>query len=101
MQNIGGMRFENVDELFRNREYIRYNYSKLDRDTKEMYKWYFFYQLCVVRSNDLKGALWTYVNSESKNSEDNKQVMIEYSKFCNRRSKIRKKEINEDIANLT
>ena len=55
----------------------------LTLDEREIYKWYFFYQLCMLkwRSQDrkyIKDAFWDYLHDNEKDSEINRL----YLEFC-------------------
>lgn len=95
MKNISDIRFETVEELFNKKKYIRENYQKLDRNCQEIYKWYFFAQLCVVRRLQLKRAFWYYINSDGEDFGTNKYVFDEYHKFIQEKRRICKKNAEE------
>ena len=80
LKEIECIRFENVDELFVKKASIRDKYMNLDHKIKELYKWYFFYQLCLVK-NPLKELLWDYLNEKDVSDKLN----IAYIDFCNKR----------------
>lgn len=81
MKEIQDIRFENIEDLYKNRNELREKYQKLDKDYKEMYKWYFFYQLCIVRTLEIKRVLWYYLNSDGNDLGLNKSIIEEYNKF--------------------
>lgn len=80
LKEIECIRFENVDELFVKKASIREKYRNLDYNIKEIYKWYFFYQLCLVK-NPLKELLWDYLNGK----DVSEKVNFAYIDFCNKR----------------
>ena len=80
LKEIECIRFENVDELFVKKASIRDKYMNLDHKIKELYKWYFFYQLCLVK-NPLKELLWDYLNGKDVSNKLN----MAYIEFCNKR----------------
>ena len=83
MQEINDARFMNIDDLFVRKNSIRQTFSMFDNPTKEMYKWYFFYQLCLLK-DPLKSEIWEYICGK-----DNKQsVEYEYKFFCERRDRL-------------
>lgn len=90
MIKIKDMRFLNADDFYVKKAIIKEKYKKLDYDDKEMYKWYFFYQLCMLK-NPLKTLFWNYLNSKNDNS---KKLNEEYIKFCEKRDKIAKTWFN-------
>ena len=61
LKEISDIRFTSVEELYKRRDEIRELYLWLDLSTKQIYKWYFYYQLCLVK-NSFKEALWEYLN---------------------------------------
>lgn len=83
MEQISDMRFLNVDDLFIKKTEIRHRFRELDKEQQEMYKWYFFYQLCLLK-NPLKSTMWNYVIGEN-NAID---LDIAYNSFCIRREKL-------------
>ena len=60
MQDIEGMEFLTVEELYEKREFIREKYKILGKNEQRVYKWYFFYQLCIV-DYEFKSTMWDYV----------------------------------------
>ena len=84
--SVKGLTFKNVDDLFARKMEIREKYAELDYPTKQIYKWFFYYQLCLLR-NPLKRLLWDFING----SEDLKilwELSKEYRNFCNKRNRI-------------
>lgn len=75
--------FLDIDDLFDDRENIRKEYNKLDYETKVIYKWYFYYQLCLLK-NPLKSTMWDYLNNFNVETK----LIEEYMIFCNKRRKI-------------
>jgi hypothetical protein len=51
LDKIENIRFVDVDELFVKKKYIREMYSEKEQSVKEIYKWYFYFQLCGYSSN--------------------------------------------------
>lgn len=76
MEEIKGIRFGSIDEVYKRKEEIREKYQRLDKDGKEIYKWYYFYQLSLLKRVELKRLLWYYMNNSE---EENKEIMIELS----------------------
>lgn len=87
MEYIKDLRFIDVDDLFVKKQHIKDKYENLNLDCKEMYKWYFYYQLCIIK-NPLKKVLWAYINGEDVLDKLNE----EYIKFCNKRDNLFKKK---------
>lgn len=86
---IGDMRFIDMIDLYQRREKIREKYLKLSLDFKEMYKWYFFFELCIM-NNGLKSAMWTYLNDESNSTSVNLDLHVEYSKYLRKRERLKR-----------
>lgn len=87
MIEINDMRFANIDVLYKNKDLVREKMQYLNKNAKEVYKWYFFYQLCILKY-PLKSAMWEYING-GNNIE---KLEEEYIIFCEKR---------ERLANLT
>lgn len=85
-ENVQNIMFKNVDDLYLRREKIRKEYLLLDYSTKQIYKWFFYYQLCMLR-NPLKRLLWEYINEINAEAVQ-KELCEEYKKFCVKRHKI-------------
>lgn len=83
LDKIENIRFVDVDELFVKKKYIREMYSEKEQSVKEIYKWYFYFQLCMLR-NPLKSLFWGYINGENNLDELN----FAYINFCNKRDGI-------------
>lgn len=83
MEEIRDMRFIGIDDLFVKKNDVRCKFKELSDEYKELYKWYFFYQLCLLK-NPLKSNMWNYVIGEN-----NVIVLDEaYNSFCVRREKL-------------
>lgn len=82
---IDSIRFTTVDEFFENKEKLRKNYEKLDIEYKELYKWYFFYQLCLLK-NPLKSMMWDYLHYNEHIKDNVSLLDLEYIRFCDDRS---------------
>lgn len=64
LEPLEDMFFTDVKELYENITYIQERFSNLERDYQELYKWYFFYQLCLLKDtkhNPIKSNLWNYI----------------------------------------
>lgn len=66
MWNIRNIRFVSFDEVYENKDEFRKEVLMLDDDTLEIYKWYFYHQLCLMTSKRayLKELLWEYLCSD-------------------------------------
>lgn len=86
MKEISNLRFLNVDEFMARKEFIRDNVEKLNNDYKEMYKWYFYHQLCMLpqKQFELKDLMWMYAIGEPVEFD----LLHQYRLFCKKRSKI-------------
>lgn len=82
---IKDMRFISVDDFFEKKDILINNYNKLDPDNKELYKWYFFYQLSILK-NPLKRLMWEYLNGEEHIKDGVNLLDLEYIRFCDDRS---------------
>lgn len=84
--SVQGLMFKDVDDLYSRKMEIREKYALLDYPTKQIYKWFFYYQLCILR-NPLKRLLWDFING-SKELSTQLELPHEYRKFCEKRNKI-------------
>lgn len=84
--SVQGLMFKDVDDLYARKMEIREKYASLDYPTKQIYKWFFYYQLCLLR-NPLKRLLWDFING-SKELSTQLELPNEYRKFCEKRNKI-------------
>lgn len=82
---IKDMKFIGVDDFFEKKDILRNNYNKLEEENKELYKWYFFYQLCILK-NPLKRLMWEYINGEEHIKDNVSLLDLEYIRFCDDRS---------------
>ncbi len=84
--SVQELMFSDVDDLYKRKIEIREKYSKLDYPTKQIYKWYFFYQLCLLK-NPLKRLMWDFINGMNDLSMQ-LELPHEYRKFCEKRKKM-------------
>lgn len=90
MENIGEISFTSFQEAYDNKDFIKEKYKKLNVEAKEVYKWYYYHQLCLMTNKKmgLKDCLWSYIvgldNIEEKMNE-------EYNKFYKKVSKMKEK----------
>ena len=81
MWNIREVRFTDVDEVYNNKDKYRTVISSFDSETLEIYKWYFYHQLCYIpyKRIKLKDLLWEYLMGC-----DNLQYLdLEYRQYKN------------------
>ena len=83
MFKIEHITFENIDDLYSKRDKIRKNYANLELNEKRIYKWYFFYQLCLLK-NPLKKIAWEYIIGADRDIE----FCNCYKEFLIKRNKI-------------
>ena len=84
--SVQGLMFKDVDDLYARKMEIREKYAILDYPTKQIYKWFFYYQLCLLR-NPLKRLLWDFING-SNDLSIQLELPHEYRKFCEKRNRI-------------
>lgn len=82
--------FLDVDDLFRRIKSIREGYLSLEKGVQRVYKWYFFYQLCILHKADyLKSSMWNYLNTCDEISDNiYEQVISDYSYFDDLRNSL-------------
>ena len=88
MAKFENMRFLGLDDLFIKKKIIKKAYDELNFSEKEIYKWYYFYQLCMVRWRNkdkisIKDAFWDYFNDKASPELINSL----YLDFCNYKDK--------------
>lgn len=92
LKDIVGVDFFDMEDLFKNRELIRRNYQSLTRDYKRVYKWYFYFKLCLIK-NPLKDLMWSYLaGCEVPENE----LISEYIGFISKKRAIMEKQRRED-----
>ena len=94
LELIKDIRFTEVDEFYRKKDYIKIKYQELDKSTKEVYKWYFYFQFCLLK-NPLKELLWNYLNQE-QDIFLSVELDNQYNLFCNKRKRQKQEEIEID-----
>lgn len=92
LKDIVGVDFFDMEDLFKNRELIRKNYQSLTRDYKRVYKWYFYFKLCLIK-NPLKDLMWSYI-AGCNGFED--ELISEYLGFISKKRAIMEKQRRED-----
>lgn len=96
--SVQGLMFRDVDDLYSNKMKIREKFATLDYPTKQIYKWFFYYQLCFLR-NPLKRLLWDFVCG-SKELKMQMDLPKEYKKFCEKRKIMYPTEEDNDFASI-
>lgn len=89
LERIKKARFTTTDEIYAKREEIRKVVQMYDLDTLEVYKWYFFFQLCLLK-NPLKSMLWDYLVRENVGLDDEVNLTKEYRNYKERCQQILK-----------
>lgn len=87
LRRIRSARFLTTDEVFEKRKQIRREVQKFDVDTLEIYKWYFFFQLCLLK-NPLKEKLWNYLVKDVVSIYEETDLVNEYRHYKERCQKI-------------
>lgn len=62
---LNGLYFLTPNELYNKIDDIKEQYHNLDKEYKDIYKWFFFYQLCLLKDtkdNPIKSNFWNYIN---------------------------------------
>jgi hypothetical protein len=102
MLEIKEIRFDGVDEFMEKKEFIKEKFKSLNSEVKEIYRWYFYHQLCLLTQKQylLKYLMWLYTTGEDVLSD----LMLQYRLFCEKRNKIDYKcglesIVNDDNAN--
>ena len=86
LEKIKDIRFTEVDEFYKRKDEIKEKYQELDNETKEIYKWYFYFKLCLLK-NPLKEMLWTFLNMNC-DIYFIAEMSNEYRLFCRKRNKM-------------
>lgn len=86
LEQIKDIRFTEVDEFYKRKDEIKEKYQELDDETKEIYKWYFYFQLCLLK-NPLKEMFWTFLNMNC-DIYFLADMSNEYRLFCRKRNKM-------------
>ena len=86
LERIKDIRFTEVDEFYKRKDEIKEKYQELDNETKEIYKWYFYFQLCLLK-NPVKEMLWTFLDMNC-DIYIIAEMSNEYRLFCRKRNKM-------------
>jgi len=89
LEKIELMRFTTPDEFYESKKEIKAIYQELSKKGKEIYKWYFFYELSMLR-NPLKELMWEYLNFEELNIQFKSNLIHEYELYCKKRNRLMK-----------
>ena len=95
LERIEKARFTTTDEVFLNRKKIRKYVQSFDLDTLQVYKWYFFFQLCLLK-NPLKEKLWDYIVKERITIHEETDLVFEYRHYKEKCQKIMQNQKKED-----
>jgi hypothetical protein len=98
LEKMKEARFTTTDELYSKKDEIREVVQKYDNDTLEIYKWYFFYQLCLLK-NPLKELLWNYLIKDKISIMEKANLSIEYQKYKERCRQILQYQKKKDEEN--
>lgn len=83
IQNIQEMEFSTVEELYEKKDLIKEKYQELDYNTRRIYKWYYFYQLCLL-DYELKSLMWDYICGIT---EEDLHLRLAYMDFKRKKEK--------------
>lgn len=86
---IDDIRFVGIDDFMKNKDYIKEKFNTFDLDTREIYKWYFFYELSLLKDGILRECCWDYLHDIDTYYKGKKITLEErYLEFCNKRNKL-------------
>lgn len=92
IENIKEIEFESIEELYDKKEFIQERFKYLDESTRRIYKWYYFYQLCLL-DYELKSNMWDYICGISGAEL---QVRLAYMDFKRKKEKYHMKYLLEE-----
>ncbi len=95
LKRIEKARFLTTDELYENKEIIREEVQTYDYDTLELYKYYFFFQLSLLK-NPLKEKLWNYLVKERLGINEEAELALEYRLYKERCKRILQNQKKKD-----
>lgn len=89
LELIEDIRFVGIDDFMDKKDYIKNKFNDFELNTRELYKWYFFYELCLLKDNILKECAWDYLHGKETYYK-NEHITLEerYKEFCHRRDKV-------------
>lgn len=85
LEEIQDIRFVDPKDFFNRKNQIKEKYQELSKEKKEIYKWYFYFQLCLLK-NPLKELFWSFLNQEC-DMFFMSNLVNEYYLYCNKRKK--------------
>lgn len=91
-EKIKEMEFSTVEELYEKKDEIKEKYQELDYNTQRIYKWYYFYQLCLL-DYKLKSLMWEYICGINGVEL---HLRLAYSDFKNKKEKYHLKYVLEE-----
>lgn len=97
LERIKWARFTTTDEVFLNRKEIRKHVQQFDNETLEVYKWYFFFQLCMLK-NPLKEKMWNFLVKETISINEDSDLCALYRNYkekCRKISEYQRKKDKE------
>ncbi len=102
MEKIGTITFETIDEVYEDRVRYRNAVLLLDQDTLEIYKWYFYHQLCLLtqKQYELKDLMWEYLVGKNVECDLIHQYKIYMEKKMRMYRKIKREQENKNIINF-
>ncbi len=85
MWNIRKITFNTIDEVYNDRKRFRDEVLLLDEDTLEIYKWYFYHQLCLMthKRQFLKDLMWEFLVGKDVELE----LVHQYRLYCGDKKK--------------
>ena len=95
LERIEKARFITTDEVYLNRKRIRKEVQSFDLETLEVYKWYFFFQLCLLK-NPLKEKIWDYIVKERITINEEADLILEYRHYKEKCQRILQNQRKED-----
>lgn len=84
LKSIDDIRFESYDEIYLFKNYIKRKYINKTNDVKIVYKWYFYYQLCLIKPY-YKDSIWLWLNDKLEIDEVDKR----YNEFKKKQDHIK------------
>lgn len=76
LKAIEDIKFTDFREIYRDRFIIKKLYSIKSIDTKKVYKWYYYYQLCLLKPH-YKDSMWLWLNDQLSDEE----LDLRYNEF--------------------
>lgn len=92
INSIKEMEFETFEDLYERREEIREKFKRKDKNTKKVYKWYFFYQLCCM-DYEFKSTMWDFMYEIGGSDV---RIVHQYKIIKNKKEKYHQKYLLEE-----